>query len=437
MDRKKIREADIKNVWHPYTNTDEFEDSDFPVIGRAKGSYFYDVNGKKYLDAIASWWCVNLGHSRPEIIAAVKKQAERLQHVILGGLAHEKEAMLAEKLVEITPEGLNHCFFCGDGASAVEASLRMCLQYWENNGEKKRKKFISLEDGYHGDTLGAVSVGFVEEFHSELKGALNENYAAESPHCALCKYGKKPDSCGIECFESMEKVMAAHHAETAAVIVEPLCQGSAGMRIYPLEYLKRLRKLCDRYGLLLIADEIAVGFGRTGEMFACEKAGIVPDIMTLGKGMTAGYLPMSASVVTDKIYDSFRNGKTFFYGHTFSGNPITAAAALEAVELYKKLDIIEKIKPLSKILRDEMASAAGLLGGCFFNSLGMIAMMHIPEKEGGAKRAKLAAQKAREAGVFLRPLGPVLYVWPPLTVSENELREIFRVLKKALLAARE
>jgi adenosylmethionine-8-amino-7-oxononanoate aminotransferase len=209
------------------------------------------------------------------------------------------------------------------------------------------------------------------------------------------------------------------------------------MRIYPLEYLKRLRKLCDRYGLLLIADEIAVGFGRTGEMFACEKAGIVPDIMTLGKGMTAGYLPMSASVVTDKIYDSFRNGKTFFYGHTFSGNPITAAAALEAVGLYKKLDIIEKIKPLSKILRDEMASAAGLLGGCFFNSLGMIAMMHIPEKEGGAKRAKLAAQKAREAGVFLRPLGPVLYVWPPLTVSENELREIFRVLKKVLLAARE
>ncbi|MGD0566486.1 MAG: aminotransferase class III-fold pyridoxal phosphate-dependent enzyme, partial [Candidatus Goldiibacteriota bacterium] len=299
MDRKKIQAADLKNVWHPYTNIDEFEKTDFPVISRAKGSYFYDINGKKYLDAIASWWCVNLGHSRPEIISAIKKQASELQHVILGGLAHEKGALLAEKLVEITPEGLDHCFFCGDGASAVEASLRMALQYWENNGDKKRKKFICLQEGYHGDTLGAVSVGFVEEFHRELKGAVSENFAAESPHCALCKYGKRPQDCSVECFGSMEKIIAAHHEETAAVIVEPLCQGSAGMRIYPEEYLRRLRKLCDKHGLILIADEIAVGFGRTGKMFACNKAGITPDIMTLGKGMTAGYMPMSASVVSD------------------------------------------------------------------------------------------------------------------------------------------
>jgi len=436
MDRKKLRETDIKNVWHPYTNTDEFERSDFPVISRAKGSYFYDMNGKKYLDGIASWWCVNLGHSRPEITGAIKKQAGSLQHVILGGLSHEKEALLAEKLVDITPDGLNHCFFCGDGASAVEASLRMALQYWENTGEKKRKKFICLKEGYHGDTLGAVSVGFVEEFHRELKGAVNENYAAESPHCALCRYGKNPADCTVECFGSMENMITEHHGETAAVIVEPLCQGSAGMRIYPEEYLRRLRKQCDKYGLILIADEIAVGFGRTGEMFACEKAGISPDIMTLGKGMTAGFLPMSAAVASDRIFDSFRGGRTFFYGHTFSGNPITAAAALAAVGLYSRLNIIERIKPLSKLLREGMASTAGLLDGCFFNALGMIAMMHIPEKEGGAKRAKLAAQKARDMGVFLRPLGPVLYVWPPLTISENEIREIYRVLEKSLKETR-
>jgi adenosylmethionine-8-amino-7-oxononanoate aminotransferase len=313
----------------------------------------------------------------------------------------------------------------------------MALQYWENTGEKNKKKFICLKEGYHGDTLGAVSVGFVEEFHRELKGAVNENYAAESPHCALCRYGKNPADCSVECFGSMEKMIETHHGETAAVIVEPLCQGSAGMRIYPEEYLRRLRKQCDKYGLILIADEIAVGFGRTGKMFACEKAGISPDIMTLGKGMTSGYLPMSASVVSDRIYDSFRGGRIFFYGHTFSGNPITASAAFAAVGLYSSLDIIEKIKPLSKLLREGMASAAGLLDGCFFNTLGMIAMMHIPEKEGGAKRAKLAAQKAREMGVFLRPLGPVLYVWPPLTISENEIREIYRVLEKALKDSRE
>ena len=432
MDRDRIKSADLKHVWHPYTDTDVFEKSDFPVIARAKGSYFYDVNGKKYLDAIASWWCVNLGHSQPSIINAIKEQSGKLQHVILAGQTHEKTALLAEELARIAPPGLKHSFFCGDGASAVEASLRMALQYWENRGEKNRKKFICLKDGYHGDTLGAVGVGFVEEFHRELKGAVGKNNAAESPHCAVCKYGKKSADCSIECFGSMEKLIKAKHAQTAAVIVEPLCQGAAGARIYPEEYLRKLKKLCEKYGLILIADEIAVGFGRTGEMFACEKAGISPDIMTVGKGMTGGYMPMSASIVNDRIYDSFRKGKTFFYGHTFSGNPITAAAALAAVRLYKELDIMEAIKPKIRLMKNEMESLSGMFEKPFFNTLGMIAMTHISEKDGGSKRAKAAAQKAREMGVFIRPLGPVLYIWPPLTASEREIKEMFAVLKQSL-----
>jgi adenosylmethionine---8-amino-7-oxononanoate aminotransferase len=433
MQRKKIKSIDKRHLWHPYTDIDAFERSDFPVVKRAAGVYFYDFNGKKYLDAIASWWCVNFGHSNPALTGAISRQAKKFQNTILGGMSHENAAMLAAGLVKITPKGLSRVFFAGDGASAVEASLRIALQYWENKGEKHRKKFICLKDGYHGDTLGAVGVGYVEAFHKGLKGAISANYRAESPHCARCRFGRHPDSCGTECFSSMEKIIKKRRRVSAAVIVEPLCQGSAGMRIYPAGYLKKLRKLCSRYGLLLIADEIAVGFGRTGAMFACEKAGISPDIMTVGKGLTGGYLPMSAAIVTDEIYNSFRNGRTFYYGHTFSGNPITAAAALAALRLYRKENIIRRIKPLAAIMKKEIACISELLGDSFHNSLGMIAMVEISERQGGAVRAKQIAKKAMDLGLFIRPLGPVIYLWPPLIISKAEVEEMFVLLKRAVL----
>lgn len=207
MQRKKIKRADIKHLWHPYTDIDGLEQSDFPVIEKASGVYFYDFNGKKYLDAIASWWCVNFGHSHPALTRAISRQAKKHQNTILGGMSHGNAAMLAQELVTIVPKGLNRVFFAGDGASAVEASLRIALQYWENTGEKRRKKFICLKDGYHGDTLGAVGVGYVRDFHKGLKGAISANYRAESPHCAKCLHGRHPDSCGTECFSSMEKII--------------------------------------------------------------------------------------------------------------------------------------------------------------------------------------------------------------------------------------
>jgi adenosylmethionine-8-amino-7-oxononanoate aminotransferase len=378
---------------------------------------------------------VNLGHARPEIIRAIKEQAGKLQHVILGGLSHEKAALLAEKLVEITPAGLSKVFFCGDGASAVEAAIRIALQYWVNAGKTGRTKFISLKDGYHGDTLGTVSVGYIQGFHREIKPALVKNYTAESPHCAACKYGQKPASCKAECFKSMEQAAEKHGKKCAAVIIEPLCQGSAGARIYPPVYLKKLRKLCDRHGLLLIADEIAVGFGRTGAMFACEKAGISPDIMTLGKGMTGGYLPMSAAVVTDSVYKSF-NGKTFYYGHTFSGNPITAAAALAAIGVYEKINIAGMAAKKSKVMKQEMQETAAAFGGVYSDTLGMISMLELGKKQGGAERAKKAAAIARDLGLFVRPLGPVLYLWPPVTAGENEIRKMNKILREAALLTR-
>lgn len=432
MDSKKLREIDIKHLWHPYTDIDTFEKLKFPIIKKAKGCYIYDTDGNKYLDGIASWWCVNFGHSHPKLIEAIKKQSKKLQNVILGGMSHEKSVLLSEKLAEITPEGLNHSFFASDGASAVEAALRIAIQYWENINEKNRKKFICLKDGYHGDTLGAIGVGYVDIFHKELKNIINTNYRATSPHCAKCPFGNHPKTCDTECFLSMKSLIEKHHKETAAVIIEPLCQGAAGIRLYPEKYLKKLDTLCKKYNLLLIADEIAVGFARTGSMFACEKSGITPDIMTIGKGLTGGYLPMSVAIVNDKIYNSFRGGKTFYHGHTYCGNPIVSALALKAIELYKKENIIERIKPLIEIIKERIEQLANLLPNSFYQSKGMIAMIEIDDKDGGNKKAKIITTKAMELGLFIRPLGSVIYIWPPLIIKRKELHKIFDILEKSI-----
>ncbi len=427
-----LRKRDIENIWHPYTDISTFENTDFPVIERSGGCFIYDTAGRELLDGISSWWCVNLGHGHPRLVRAVQEQAEKLQQVILGGMSHVNAVRLAEKLVQITPARLKHVFFASDGSSAVEASLRMALQYWVNIGEKGRNYFISLEDGYHGDSLGAVSVGYVETFHKELKDVLHTNYRASSPHCAQCPYEKHPDSCDVECFEPMEKLIRKRHRETAAVIVEPLCQGAAGIRLYREEYLMRLRTLCDEYDLLLIADEIAVGFGRTGFLFACERAGIEPDIMTLGKGLTGGYLPMSAAVASDKIYDSFRNGKTFYHGHTYCGNPIVSAVALEALAVYEEDTIIGNLAPRIRQLEDGMKEAASLFSSSYVYAKGMIGMIEVSDKDGGAEKAREIADKAMDLGLFIRPLGASVYLWPPLVVTENELAQMLYIVRESI-----
>lgn len=432
MKSDKLRAKDVAHIWHPYTNMTQFGKSEFPIITRAEGCYLYDVDGNKLFDGIASWWCVNFGHSHPRLVKAIKDQAGELQHVILGGVSHPSVIALAEKLAEITPDGLEHCFFASDGSSVVEASLRMAIQYWDNCGEPQRKKFVSLEDGYHGDTLGAVSVGYVELFHKEIKDLIPQHYRSKSPHCAQCPYGKTPEACDVECFQSMEEIVTEHHQEIAAVIVEPLCQGAAGIRIYKDEYLKRLRKLCDRYNLLLIADEIAVGFGRTGSMFACERAGISPDIMTLGKGLTGGYLPLSAAVVNDRIYQTFSDGKILYHGHTFCGNPIATALANEALALYEDEKIIEMIQPRIQQLHEVMTAIVNELPNSFMQTLGMIGMIELSEKDGGAARVDVIAMAACKQGLLVRPLGSVLYLWPPLVVTEEQLKDIRSILLRAI-----
>ena len=437
MDYKSLRELDIKYLWHPCTEINSFEQMDFPIIERAKGVYLYEVGGRPLLDGIASWWCVNLGHGHPRLIHAIKEQAGKLQHAILGGMSHPNAIRLAEQLARLAPGNLSHSFFASDGASSVEAALKIAVQYWANLGEKNRTHFVGLEEGYHGDTLGAMGVGYVEAFHRDYKEVVKPAYHAISPHCAECPCGKEPETCDIECFEAMAQILHEHHREIAAVIVEPLCQAAAGIRIYPEEYLRRLRKLCDEFGLILIADEIAVGFGRTGSMFACQRAGIVPDIMTVGKGITGGYMPLSAAIVSDTIYDSFRNiddgrDRTFYHSHTFGGNPIISGLALAAIETYEKEKVLARCQPRIKQLEQGMRQLGAMLGGSKVRALGMMAVIQINDVSGGAGRASLIVRKAYELGLFLRPRGRAVYLWPPLVITEAELAQMLSILGEAI-----
>lgn len=432
-----LRKRDIEYVWHPCTQINSFEQTQFPVIESAKGAHLYEVGGRALLDGIASWWCVNLGHGHPKLIEAIQKQAGKLQHSILGGMSHPNAIELAERLAQITPGDLKHSFFCGDGASAVESALKIAVQYWANIGQKGRSRFVGLQEGYHGDTLGAMGVGYVEAFHQDYKDVVRPAYRALSPHCVQCPSGKKPDDCDIECFDSMQQIVMAHHKEIAAVIVEPLCQGAAGVRIYPEEYLRRLRRLCDKYKLILIADEIAVGFGRTGSMFACERAGIVPDIMTVGKGLTGGYMPLSAVIATSKIYDSFRNNddgrdNTFYHSHTFGGNPIITSLALATIKVYGEEQVLEKCKPGIQQLSAGMHQLGQMLNGSRVRAMGMMGVVEINDISGGADRAAQVVKKAYDLGLFLRPRARAVYLWPPLTVTEEELGQMISILKTSV-----
>ncbi len=430
-----LRQADIRSLWHPCTDIEALARTRFPIIERAEGTYLYDTAGRALLDGIASWWCVSLGHSHPRIVEAIRRQAGLLSHCILGGMSHPRAIELAERLAAITPGDLGHAFFACDGASAVEAALKIAIQYWANRGQGGRGRFIALANGYHGDTLGCVGVGYVDGFHEPFRDVVRPSLRATSPHCLDCPMGKSPESCDVECFESMRSLIETHHEQTAAVIVEPLCQGAGGIRMYPAEYLRRLRRCCDERDLLMIADEIAVGFGRTGTMFACEQGPVTPDLMTIGKALTGGHMPMSAVLATDAVYDAFRSSpgcdRTFYHSHTFGGNPIAAAAALAALDIYETESIVESCRPRITQLAGGIAEVGKALGGAPCRSLGMIAVVELPDALGGAPRARSMAARAIELGLFIRPLGRCVYLWPPLTTSESELARMLEILSAA------
>ena len=427
----KYLQLDRNSLWHPYTKHSSIA-SGLPIIARGKGPYLYGMDGRRYLDAVSSWWACGLGHGNPRIVKAIVKQAGILQHSILGNLSHPRAIELASRIVALFAGGPRRVLFASDGASAVEAALKVALQYWHNIGMPERRRFASLQEAYHGDTLGAVSVGYIRGFHKPFRSSLFKVDRAESPCCAACVHGKKPETCSAECFNSMRRIIMRRRHELAAVIIEPLCQGAAGMRIYSPKYLRKLASLCRKHDILLIADEFAVGMGRTGRMFAFQHAGIAPDIVCVGKGLSAGYLPISATVVKKRIYDSFSDqpvDRTFYHGHTFAGNPIACSAAIETLSIYEREDIVGRAARLGETLKAEMDRLTGLPGVSGVRSLGMIGAFDTPDA--GRIRDTLLARNR----ILLRPLGNTVYLMLPLTVTTGLIRSTVRALREAIPAS--
>jgi adenosylmethionine-8-amino-7-oxononanoate aminotransferase len=361
---KKLGEYDKDFIWHPFTQMKEYEKKEPIVIEEAEGVYLVDTEGRKYIDGVSSLWVNVHGHRVPEIDKAIKEQVEKLGHSTLLGITNPAAAELAKELIEICPPGLKKVFYSGDGASAVEVAIKMAFQYWQHRGKPERTKFVSLENGYHGDTLGAVSVGGIDIFHATFKPLLFETYKAPSYYCYRCPLGKTYPSCEVACAGEVEKILSEHHKEIAAVILEPYVQAAGGMIVSPPGYLEQVRGYCDKYDVLMILDEVATGFGRTGKMFACEHEAVTPDIMVLGKGMTGGYLPLSATIVTQEIYDAFlgeyEEFKTFFHGHSYAGNPISCAAGLGNLEAFRNNNALEKLQEKIELLENELQEFKGL-----------------------------------------------------------------------------
>jgi adenosylmethionine-8-amino-7-oxononanoate aminotransferase len=436
MNLSELKSLDHQHSWHPYTDAVTYEAAPFTCIERAAGVYLYTADGRKLYDGIASWWAVALGHSHPKVVAAIQAQAAVLQHHVFAMQANAPAVQLAARLAALAPGDLNRCYFAADGSSAVEAALKMAAQYWIYQGRPEKTRFVGLEDAYHGDTIGAMGVGFTSWFQKPYGALVTPAIIAPAPF-ARCDSGDPEEERAADtAFAEMERIIREHHATLAAIIIEPLCLGSAGIRIYPASYLRRLRTLCDAHDVLLIADEVAVGLGRTGRMFACDVAEIVPDILCLGKALTAGHLPMSAAIASDRVFDAFRRPdetpRIFYDGHTFCGNPITSAAALAALEVMAELDIVSHCGPRYAQLAAGMKRVGKLPAVAYQKSLGLIGMCEIAEEAGGAVRARAVVARASELGLYIRPLGAVLYLWPPLTATEAELGDMIGILVQAI-----
>ena len=439
-----IEERDLRHIWHPCAQMKDYEELLPMVIDHAKGAWLYDVHGKAYLDIVSSWWANLLGHANEKINARIKAQLDRLEHVIFANFSHRPAIELAERLAALVPAGLTKFHFNDNGSSAVEAALKMAFQYCQQTGRTKKTRFLCLSEGYHGETIGALSVGSMDLFAEMYKPMMMDNIHVEAPDCYRCPFQKTRETCSCECFSYAEKAFSEHAGECAAMIVEPLLQGSAGMRIYPELYLKKLRALCDEHDVLLIADEIATGFGRTGRLFATERAGITPDIMCLSKGLTGGYMPMSITVVKEKIYDAFyadwSEGKAFMHSHTYAGNPLGCAAALAVLDILDEENVLEKAEETALWLTARMEEVFGAHRNV--GEIRHIGLIHAAElvEDKREKRPFDASRRlgyaiyraALRSGLLLRPLGDVLYFNPPLNIEKEELDTAICRMKQAM-----
>lgn len=428
-----LQKKDLRFIWHPCSQMKDYEDFPPIIIERARGAYLFDTDGKSYLDAVSSWWVNLFGHANERINRALRDQAERAEHVIFANFSHEPAIDLAEEIVRLAPEGLSKVFFADNGSAAVEAALKMSFHYHQQTGRTRRTKFAAITDAYHGETLGALSVGDLDLYSRIYKPLLLDTLKAPGPDCFRCPFGKTRDACDAPCFDALERLVADHARELCAVIIEPLVQCAAGMKIYPPVYLKKLRGLCSAHGIHLIADEIAVGFGRTGKMFACEHAQVSPDMMCLSKGLTAGYLPMSLVVTTDEIYSAFYADytelKAFLHSHSYTGNALACAVARETLAIFRDEAVLEKNAAKAAYLSArtcELFNGHPYVGE--YRQTGMIGALELvadratKESFDWKKRVGYGIYRiALEEGVLLRPLGNVIYFMPPYVVGEKDI----------------
>ncbi len=414
-------ESDLQHLWHPFTQQQGWcEDGPPLVIDRAVGTNLYDTDGRAYIDGVSSLWCNVHGHRHPAIDEAIRSQLDRVAHTTMLGLSHEPAIELARRLVEVAPDGLERVFYSDSGSTAVEIALKMAFQWWVQRSDTGRTRFICLQNAYHGDTIGAVSVGGIDLFHSLYRPLLFEALQARAGDAS-----------------HLEQLLTEHRGELAAVIVEPLVQGAAGMLLQPPGYLREVRELCDEHGVLLICDEVATGFGRTGRMFACEHEGVTPDLLCVGKGLTGGYLPLAATLATERIYEGFlgrfEEFRTFFHGHTFTGNPLACAAAIATLETFDRERTLEQLQPkidlLSRLLEQRVAMLPGVAE---VRQRGMMVGIELTRAPVDARLGHRVTLAARHRGAIIRPLGDVIVLMPPLAISEHDLRRLVAITASSI-----
>ncbi len=441
--QKKLARWDHHYLWHPFTPQQYWEREEPLIIERGRGFYLYDTRGNRYIDGVSSLWVTVHGHGHPKLNRAIKAQLARMAHSTLLGLSHPPAITLARELIQAAPEGLQRVFYSDSGSTAVEVALKMAYQFWANQGRRDKKTFLCLENAYHGDTLGAVSVGGIALFHQVYQPLLFKTVQAPSPYCYRCPLRKKPDTCRIQCLDRLEQVMARRHRSLAAFILEPLVQGAAGMITFPSGYLKRARELCDHYKILMIADEVAVGFGRTGTLFACDQEKVTPDLLCLGKGITGGYLPLAATLTTETLYQAFLGPvealKTFYHGHTYTGNPLACAVALENLSLMHEQNFFKKLQEKILYMKGLLEPFDGLRQVGEVRQKGLMVGIELVQDKGSKIAYPLETRmghrvilEARNQGIIIRPLGDVIVLLPPLGISLPGLKQLVQGTYRAI-----
>ncbi len=430
---------DLHRVWHPCSQHKDYETTPPLLVERAKGIYLFDRQGNRYMDVISSWWVNLFGHNHPRLNSALTQQLKKMAHVMFAGITHQPAIDLADSLVKLSPAGLDKVFFSDNGSTAVEVALKMSLQYWQEKGETQKIRYAYLKGGYHGETLGALSVCGLDIFRKKFEKVLADHLPVQGPDCFRCPYGLQRETCNAECFEPMEKALSDNSDTLAGVIIEPLVQGAAGMKMYPPVYLIKLQSACESLGIHMIFDEIAVAFGRTGSLFVCGEHDLRPTFLCLSKGITSGYLPLAATLTSDEIYSAFygKHQKLFIHSHSYSANPLACAVANETLSLLTENQFLNTLQPKIAALKECGKQFDGLNGE--FRQIGMISAFELVKKNkecfSSEKRVGYHIfLEGLKRGLFMRPLGDVVYFIPPLIITEAEIATMLNTAHECMNA---